>query len=263
MEQRRSSRQVTNGRARAVLRGSVLAAAATALLAGCGGAASTTSGPTSSSPSQAGPSVEAASTTAPSSSGSPSQASPSSSSSGSTSAAAARSGVLAVSLAISGPQKALTPGGPAVDFTVIAINGSQQTYRDVQPRLSLGRCSGLPGDNPQLGVGFPATVTLQESSATARAWHDVDAVREGLGMDYILVPLRQDRVPVLNPGQSATLTFRLRLAAQTGQAHERRCPVNVNLLKPPPASKKELEVKDIAIGRMPAADVSLPVTFVN
>jgi hypothetical protein len=75
-----------------------LAATTTALLTGCGGAASTTSSPTSS--------------------GSQNQALLGSANSGPSSATAApRSGILAVSLAISGPQKAVTPGGPAVDLT--------------------------------------------------------------------------------------------------------------------------------------------------
>lgn len=202
--------------------------------------------------------------TAATSSGPPTQASPSVANPGSgATSSAARPGVLTASFTFSGQQRALTPGGPAVDFTVTVTNGSQQTYRDVEPRLTFGECSLLPGENPPIGVPFPKTATLQERSPAASAWHDVDPVREGRGMDHLMAAFRQDRAAILNPGQVATFNFRVKLAAQTGQAHMRHCPAHINLLKPPPAGKKEVEAMDVAIGRWPTAELPLSVTFVN
>jgi hypothetical protein len=60
-----------------------------------------------------------------------------------------------------------------------------------------------------------------------------------------------------------TVTFRLRLATQKGQAFERRCPVNLNLIKSLPVSTQDPQVKDVAIGHLPAAGLSVPVTFVS
>ncbi len=179
---------------RTLARTAVLAVPAAALLAvaGCGtaaGGSGASSAPASTAAAPVSPSVHPGGPMSPSAS---------------VPAGGTAAGAWPVSVVISGlPGKpTLTPGGPALTFTVTLRTVSGSPYHDVTPVVSKGHCActGSP-------IALAPTGTLQERDPATRGWRTVRYNPEGGGTDFLLV-VQQPGIS-LPAGGSASFTFRV------------------------------------------------------
>jgi hypothetical protein len=160
--------------------------------------------------------------TAPSSSSaapSPRTPAPGTGASGSaTAAGTSASGSGALTATISGLPAApvLAFGGQSAKFTVTLRNGSDSTYRDITPLLSIGHCSCNPSP-----VSLAPAGSLQELDPSTGNWHPVSYLKEGTGTDFLTGPVQQQPV-TLAPGATASFTFRLALAPLSDQSSGER-----------------------------------------
>ena len=83
-------------------------------------------------------------------------------------------------------------------------NTTDRTYRDITPSVSIGHCtcSGPPVDAAPAG-------TLAELDLATGSWRPVFYDTEGTGMDYILGNIVQQPALTLEPGATASFTFRM------------------------------------------------------
>ena len=180
-------------RRRSLARTAALAVPAAALaVAGCGSvsgggssASSTPAAPASTASAPVSPSVNPGGPISPSVAGTPSGGGP-------------------VAVVISGlpGQPALTPGGPALTFTVTLRNQRSTGYHDVTPVVSMGHCgcTGTP-------IALAPEGTLQERDQATGHWRTVRYNPEGGGTDFLLV-VQQPGIS-LPAGGSASFTFRV------------------------------------------------------
>jgi hypothetical protein len=69
-----------------------------------------------------------------------------------------------------------------VQFTVTLRNGTDSTYRDITPLVSIGHCTCFSGEPVPVAPGG----TLAELEPASGGWRPVYYDKEGTGMDYIL-----------------------------------------------------------------------------
>jgi hypothetical protein len=128
-------------------------------------------------------------------------------------------GGLTVSITGLPARAALTPGGPALEFTVNIKNGTSRTYRDITPVVAVEHCTCVNTTAQSAPAGI-----LQEYSLATGKWRTVSYDRVGAGTDYLNVI---EQAPLtLRPGATLSFTFRVRLrtaihqpsAVRAGQA---------------------------------------------
>jgi len=103
-----------------------------------------------------------------------------------------------------GGHPVLTPGGPALDFSVTVRNGTGQGLQDIQPLVSMGHCSCS-----QSGAAMMPTGTLQLRNPSTGVWQSIDYDTEGTGMDFSFV--NQISGVALAAGASRTFDYRVAL----------------------------------------------------
>jgi hypothetical protein len=107
-----------------------------------------------------------------------------------------------------GGHPVLTPGGPALDFSVTVHNGTGQALRDIQPLISMGHCSCSSGGAAMMPAG-----TLELRNPATGDWQRISYDAEGTGMDFSYVD--QISGVALAAGASETFGYRVALLAGT------------------------------------------------
>jgi hypothetical protein len=211
----------------------------TALLALTGCAASTPGSPSSTTPAATASSTSATSPAA----SSPAATSPVSANSGPTSTGG---GYLTATISELVHNPALVVGGPPIQFTVILRNGTNHTYRDIIPLVSIGHCTCFSNEP----VPVAPSGTLTEFDPATAGWRSVYYDEEGTGMDYILGNIVQQPPITLNPATSASFTFRIALTGRQPKPwlHAGRTLVDVTVVQLPGRTW---------IGNRPAASISV------
>lgn len=104
----------------------------------------------------------------------------------------------------------LTPGGPALQFTVDIKNGTHRTFREVTPVVAMEHCTCINTAAQPAPKGV-----LQEYALATGKWQTVSYDTMGIGLDYLNVV---EQPPLtLNPGATLSFTFRVRLRTAAHQ----------------------------------------------
>jgi hypothetical protein len=212
----------------------------TVLLALTGCAASTPSSP-GGTPARAAPSTSATSPRATSSAATASSAAASPT-------APTGTGYLTVTVGGLPSSPALTFGGPPMEFSVTLRNGTNHTYSDITPLVSIGHCTCSTSPARMAPMG-----TLAELDPATGSWHPVFYDRESTGMDYIMGDIVQQPPFALGPGATARFTFRIGLSANQGTMmwlNSGQTAINVTVIQLPGRTW---------IGSRPAASASATV----
>jgi hypothetical protein len=121
-------------------------------------------------------------------------------------------------------------GGEPATFTVTLRNGSDSTYRDISPLVSIGHCSCST-----TGAALAPAGTLAELDTSSGSWRTVDYVAEGTGLDYLFSPVQQPPFKVA-PGATASFTFKLAIspiADQPPREHAGKTSIDVTIVTVP------------------------------
>jgi hypothetical protein len=110
---------------------------------------------------------------------------------------------------LAGSGTSLSPGGPALEFTVTITNGTASPIRDFTLVVSMGHCSCIQAPTSPMPAG-----TMQMWDAGRGKWQSVPYVTEGTGMDFLAGYL----VPPFDFARGARITYQLRVALNAAQS---------------------------------------------